>query len=167
MMNKRSWILAAVAALLLVEFLGFIALLILVFPLAYVVLRWKERRKAKETPAQAVYRSLDEAVQALGEPTDTITLNATLGNELNGVILVYAAIRQLVVQGWVYPFASIRDISVVNSATPYYIGEYQLLVFTEEETLRLPVGYDNEYARNLAVRLWQQVKGSDEADKPA
>ena len=105
MMNKRSWILAAVAALLLVEFLGFVALLILVFP--------------------------------------------------------------LVVQGRVYPFASIRDISVVNSATPYYIGEYQLLVFTEKETLRLPVGYDNEYARNLAVRLWQQVKGSDEADKPA
>ena len=111
-MGKSRWLLAAVAAFLLVQFLGFVALLVLIFPLAYIALRWKERRKAKEMPVQTVYRSLDEAVQALGEPTDTITLNATLGNELNGVILVYADARRLVVQGRVYPFASIRDISV-------------------------------------------------------
>ena len=166
-MGKSRWLLAAVAAFLLVQFLGFVALLVLIFPLAYIALRWKEKRKGKNLTIQTVYHSLAEVVEDMGEPNDTITLNAALGNELTGVILVYTDARRLIVQGRVYPFASIRDISVVNSATPYYIGEYQLLVFTEEETLRLPVGYDNEYARNLAVRLWQQVKGSDEADKPA
>ena len=158
-MGKSRWLLAAVAAFLLVQFLGFVALLVLIFPLAYIALRWKEKRKGKNLTIQTVYHSLAEVVEDMGEPNDTITLNAARGNELGGVILVYAAARQLIVQGRAYPFEAVRDISFVNSATPYTVGEYQLLIFTEQETLRLPVGYDNEYARDLAIRLWQLVKG--------
>ena len=158
-MGKSRWLLAAVAAFLLVQFLGFVALLVLIFPLAYIALRWKEKRKAKNLTIQTVYHSLAEVVEDMGEPNDTITLNAALGNELTGVILVYTDARRLIVQGRVYPFDTILDISFVNSATPYTIGEYQLLIFTKQETLRLPVGYDNEYARDLAIRLWQLVKG--------
>ena len=158
-MGKSRWLLAAVAAFLLVQFLGFVALLVLIFPLAYIALRWKEKRKGKNLTIQTVYHSLAEVVEDMGEPNDTITLNAALGNELTGVILVYTDARRLIVQGRVYPFDTILDISFVNSATPYTIGEYQLLIFTKQETLRLPVGYDNEYARDLAIRLWQLVKG--------
>lgn len=158
-MGKSRWLLAAVAAFLLVQFLGFVALLVLIFPLAYIALRWKEKRKGKNLTIQTVYHSLAEVVEDMGEPNDTITLNAALGNEVTGVILVYTDARRLIVQGRVYPFDTILDISFVNSATPYTIGEYQLLIFTKQETLRLPVGYDNEYARDLAIRLWQLVKG--------
>ncbi|MBO1362243.1 hypothetical protein JHU38_00345 [Prevotella sp. A2931] len=158
-MGKSRWLLAAVAAFLLVQFLGFVALLVLIFPLAYIALRWKEKRKGKNLTIQTVYHSLAEVVEDMGEPNDTITLNAALGNELTGVILVYTDARRLIVQGRIYPFDTILDISFVNSATPYTIGEYQLLIFTKQETLRLPVGYDNEYARDLAIRLWQLVKG--------
>ncbi len=158
-MGKSRWLLAAVAAFLLVQFLGFVALLVLIFPLAYIALRWKEKRKGKNLTIQTVYHSLAEVVEDMGEPNDTITLNAALGNELTGVILVYTDARRLIVQGRVYPFDTILDISFVNSATPYTFGEYQLLIFTKQETLRLPVGYDNEYARDLAIRLWQLVKG--------
>ena len=158
-MGKSRWLLAAVAAFLLVQFLGFVALLVLIFPLAYIALRWKEKRKGKNLTIQTVYHSLAEVVEDMGEPNDTITLNAALGNELTGVILVYTDARRLIAQGRVYPFDTILDISFVNSATPYTIGEYQLLIFTKQETLRLPVGYDNEYARDLAIRLWQLVKG--------
>lgn len=158
-MDKSRWLLAAVAAFLLVHFFGFVALLVLIFPLAYITLRRKEKRKAKNLTAQTVYHSLAEVVENMGEPTDTITLNAALGNELTGVILVYTDARQLIARGQIYPFDTIRDISFVNSATPYTVGEYQLLIFTEQETLRLPVGYDNEYARDLAIRLWQLIKG--------
>ena len=158
-MDKSRWLLVAVAAFLLVQFLGFVALLVLIFPLAYIALRWKEKRKGKNLTIQTVYHSLAEVVEDMGEPNDTITLNAALGNELTGVILVYTDARRLIAQGRVYPFDTILDISFVNSATPYTIGEYQLLIFTKQETLRLPVGYDNEYARDLAIRLWQLVKG--------
>lgn len=158
-MDKSRWLLAAVAAFLLVHFFGFVALLVLIFPLAYITLHRKEKRKAKNLTAQTVYHSLAEVVENMGEPTDTITLNAALGNELTGVILVYTDARQLIARGQIYPFDTIRDISFVNSATPYTAGEYQLLIFTEQETLRLPVGYDNEYARDLAIRLWQSIKG--------
>ena len=158
-MGKSRWLLAAVAAFLLVQFLGFVALLVLIFPLAYIALRWKEKRKGKNLTIQTVYHSLAEVVEDMGEPNDTITLNAALGNEVTGVILVYTDARRLIVQGRIYPFDTILDISFVNSATPYTIGEYQLLIFTKQETLRLPVGYDNEYARDLAIRLWQLVKG--------
>ena len=158
-MGKSRWLLAAVAAFLLVQFLGFVALLVLIFPLAYIALRWKEKRKGKNLTIQTVYHSLAEVVEDMGEPNDTITLKAALGNEVTGVILVYTDARRLIVQGRVYPFDTILDISFVNSATPYTIGEYQLLIFTKQETLRLPVGYDNEYARDLAIRLWQLVKG--------
>ena len=158
-MGKSRWLLAAVAAFLLVQFLGFVALLVLIFPLAYIALRWKEKRKGKNLTIQTVYHSLAEVVEDMGEPNDTITLNAALGNELTGVILVYTDARRLIAQGRIYPFDTILDISFVNSATPYTIGEYQLLIFTKQETLRLPVGYDNEYARDLAIRLWQLVKG--------
>ena len=158
-MGKSRWLLAAVAAFLLVQFLGFVALLVLIFPLAYIALRWKEKRKGKNLTIQTVYHSLAEVVEDMGEPNDTITLNAALGNEVTGVILVYTDARRLIAQGRVYPFDTILDISFVNSATPYTIGEYQLLIFTKQETLRLPVGYDNEYARDLAIRLWQLVKG--------
>ena len=158
-MGKSRWLLAAVAAFLLVQFLGFVALLVLIFPLAYIALRWKEKRKGKNLTIQTVYHSLAEVVEDMGEPNDTITLNAALGNEVTGVILVYTDARRLIVQGRVYPFDTILDISFVNSATPYTFGEYQLLIFTKQETLRLPVGYDNEYARDLAIRLWQLVKG--------
>ena len=158
-MGKSRWLLAAVAAFLLVQFLGFVALLVLIFPLAYIALRWKEKRKGKNLTIQTVYHSLAEVVEDMGEPNDTITLNAALGNEVTGVILVYTDTRRLIAQGRVYPFDTILDISFVNSATPYTIGEYQLLIFTKQETLRLPVGYDNEYARDLAIRLWQLVKG--------
>ena len=158
-MGKSRWLLAAIAAFLLVQFLGFVALLVLIFPLAYIALRWKEKRKGKNLTIQTVYHSLAEVVEDMGEPNDTITLNAALGNEVTGVILVYTDARRLIVQGRVYPFDTILDISFVNSATPYTFGEYQLLIFTKQETLRLPVGYDNEYARDLAIRLWQLVKG--------
>ena len=158
-MGKSRWLLAAVAAFLLVQFLGFVALLVLIFPLAYIALRWKEKRKGKNLTIQTVYHSLAEVVEDMGEPNDTITLNAALGNEVTGVILVYTDARRLIVQGRIYPFDTILDISFVNSATPYTFGEYQLLIFTKQETLRLPVGYDNEYARDLAIRLWQLVKG--------
>ena len=158
-MGKSRWLLAAVAAFLLVQFLGFVALLVLIFPLAYIALRWKEKRKGKNLTIQTVYHSLAEVVEDMGEPNDTITLNAALGNEVTGVILVYTDARRLIAQGRVYPFDTILDISFVNSATPYTFGEYQLLIFTKQETLRLPVGYDNEYARDLAIRLWQLVKG--------
>ena len=157
-MDKSRWLLAAVAAFLLVHFFGFVALLVLIFPLAYITLHRKEKCKAKNLTAQTVYHSLAEVVEDMGEPTDTITLNAALGNELTGVILVYTDARRLIAQGRVYPFDTNRDISFVNSATPDTVGECHLLIFTEQETLRLPVGYDNEYARDLAIRLWQLVK---------
>ena len=116
-MGKSRWLLAAVAAFLLVQFLGFVALLVLIFPLAYIALRWKEKRKAKNLTIQTVYHSLAEVVEDMGEPNDTITLNAALGNELTGVILVYTDARRLIVQGRIY--LSTRFLTLVSSIVPH------------------------------------------------
>jgi len=93
----------------------------------------------------------------LGAPDDIVVLNATQANEPAGTILLYDTERLMVIRGEVYPYAAIRDISYVNGATPYTVDEYQVLIFTEDATLRLPVGYDGAFAAAIMSQLYAHL----------
>src|SRR3712207_3418026 len=125
-------------ALLLTDSLTLL-LLLLVLPAAHYAWKWKERKAQNTTADRQLFATLEEATARLGAPDDIVVLNATQANEPAGTILLYDTERLMVIRGEVYPYAAIRDISYVNGATPYTVDEYQVLIFTEDATLRLPV----------------------------
>ena len=59
------------------------------------------------------------------------------------------------------PFDSITGVSSKNSATPYTIGEYQIIINTNDKqmgTLRFNAGYDRHYATEAAAQVLHALK---------
>ena len=80
---------------------------------------------------------------------DVVVIDASRANEPFGVILVYHSGRFLIAAGKRIPFDSITGISAKNSATPYTVGQYQILINTSDKqlgTLHLNAGYDAQFA---------------------
>ncbi len=156
-MRKYPIIIVLVAIVLLLTNSLALLLLLLVLPPAHYVWKWKERKAQKATTDRLSFATLEDATKRLGQPDDIAVLNAAQGNEPAGTILFYDTERLMVIRGEVYPYAAIRDISYVNAATPYSADEYQVLIYTDEGTLRLPVGYDGAFAATIMSRLYAHL----------
>lgn len=156
-MRKYPIIIVLVAiVLLLTNSLALLLLLLVLLP-AHYAWKWKERKAQKATTDRLSFATLEDATARLGQPDDIVVLNATQGNEPAGTILFYDEARLMVIRGTTYPYAAIRDISYVNAATPYSVDQYQVLIYTDEAILRLPVGYDGEFAAAITSRLYAHL----------
>ena len=167
---NRGTILAVVAMVVLVACSNWMVLLVfasaLLLGYIYREMRGRYLQKEEESAHGRVYQSMEEAVAALGDPDESITTDATRANELSGAVLVYKQHGLLVVAGEEVNLADIADVNVVNRATPYTVGQHQI-VFTlrrkDNPYVRIDVGYDAEYAGTVAEEIMSAI--SEDAPK--
>ena len=155
----------AVLAIFLVAFQvnGFVLFALVLF----VPLFFYRKRKHKDEPDDSHLLSLDEATAQYGEPDDCIVADATRGNETAGCILVYRQKRLMVIAGDPVSMDDIIDVTTVNMATPYTVGQYQLVLTTRRpgrEYIRMEVGLDAAWAKDVATEVIDAIKGRREAE---
>lgn len=162
---KKQILLAAIAiaaiVLLALYYNGFVLFALVLFIPLFL---WrKSANKDDESEPHVNKLTLDEAVNQYGEPDEHIVVDATLANESAGCILVYKDKRLLVVAGEPVGMGSVTDVSTVNTATPYTIGQYQLVLTTNiagRQYIRVNVGMDAEWARNVAMQVIDAMRKS-------
>lgn len=165
---NRNTIFLAVAAILLV-FYDLLVLLVFAIAVGLVFLygRWRDqhlKEEEKSLPSDT-FGSLEEVVAALGDPDESITTDATRANELPGAVLVYRKLGLLVVAGEKVYLADIADVNVANRATPYTVGQHQIVFALRRKDnpyVRIDVGYDAEYARIVAEEVMNAINGTSQ-----
>lgn len=158
---KRNDILAiiAVIAIILVAlcFNGYVIFALLIF---LPILIYRITRK-KDNHDTVKLMTIDDAHTEYGEPDEVIVADATRANESAGCILVYKQKRVLIVAGEPISIDDITDVTSVNTATPYTVGQYQVVFTTkraDRQYIRLDVGMDAEWARNVAMQVIDAMK---------
>lgn len=131
--------------------------LVLFFPF----LIWRISRK-KDARLQAVPRlTIDEAHGKYGEPDGSIIVDATRANEAEGCILVYKQRRLFVIAGEPVGMDTIADVTSLNTATPYTVGQYQVVLTTtlsDRQYIRIDAGMDAEWAKDVAMEIIDAMK---------
>lgn len=131
--------------------------LVLFFPF----LIWRISRK-KDARLQAVpCLTVDEAHAKYGEPDGSIVVDATRANEAEGCILVYKQRRLFVIAGESVGMDTIADVTSLNTATPYTVGQYQVVLTTtlsDRQYIRIDAGMDAEWAKDVAMEIIDAMK---------
>lgn len=102
--------------------------------------------------------SVDDYVEAHGEPEAVVVLDATRSNELNSVILVYE--HELVVNGEPIERSKVTNVTFNNANNPYVNSDYQLVLTTtipDKTTVKTRVGSDSQWASEVATQLAQYI----------
>ena len=143
----------ALLALILIVCGWWLAALLLLLIYGIVLLLYKRSKKAQwlidGDPSDK--ETLDTIIAQYGQPDDVVVI----------VILIYSAARFLIAAGKRIPFDCITSISAKNSATPYTVGQYQILINTNDKllgTLHLNAGYDAQFATNAATQVLHALK---------
>ena len=162
--NNILLIITAILALILTAvFFNAYALLALLIFLPFLFWRILTKKDEKARCKEHKQLTLEDAIKLYGEPDESILVDATRANEATGCILVYHKLRVLIVAGEPVNFDDITDVSSYNSATPYTIGQYQILLTTKHKDhryIRLDAGLDAEWAKNVAMEIIDAMKWS-------
>ena len=159
---KRHIVLAVIAIILLTFYLVTYAgpyglLMLLAIPLAYFLLRIRERTET----TGVTYASVEEVEQKYGEPDDVVVLDASRANELPALILFYPANDVVVVAGEELKLSNLVSVMPKNMATPYTVDEYAVIISTNDPNrpiIQLRVGYDGGLAREIATQIDTHIR---------
>ena len=159
---KRNIVLAVIAIILLTFYLVTYAgpyglLMLLAIPLAYFLLRIRERAET----TGVTYASVEEVEQKYGEPDDVVVLDASRANELPALILFYPANDVVVVAGEELKLSNLVSVMPKNMATPYTVDEYAVIISTNDPNrpiIQLRVGYDGGLAREIATQIDTHIR---------
>ncbi len=158
---KRNILLSALAilAIYLVAFCfnAYVLLALVVFIPVFLFRKYLH----KDEVASSSMLTLDEANAEYGEPDDCVVVDATRANEVAGCILVYKAKRLLLVAGEPLGMDDVVDVATVNTATPYTLGQYQLVITTRKpgrEYVRMDAGLDSGWAMEVAKQVIDALK---------
>ena len=149
----------AIVAIVLVAFKlnGFVPLALAVL-LPIIIFRKQMHKDAAFTKRLL---TMEEAVAQYGDPDDCIIVDATCANEAAGCILVFKQKRMLVIAGEPISMDDITDVATVNTATPYTLGQYQVVITTRKpgrEYVRVDTGFDSGWAREVATQVINVLK---------
>ena len=154
---KRAVIFPVIAIVLLAVMYGpYLLLLLLVIPIGYFFIKQQE----KTVPPRVNYACVEDVEAKYGEPEDVVVLDATKGNELEGVILFYPAQDKMIVVGEEMKLSDLEGVMPKNLATPYVADEYAVILTTKDPlrpTIRLRVGYDGGLAGEIAGQIDKHV----------
>lgn len=162
-MQRKNIILSAVAIvaiiLLVLYYNSYILLGLLLFIPFFL---WRKfARKDEKAGEQPTFMTMDEVEKEYGQPDSNIVVDATRAYEPLGSIWVYRQPRILVVGGVPVSMDNIKEVTSVNMATPYTVGQYQLVLVMKsgpQEYIRLNVGYDAEWAMKVAAEVIEAIK---------
>ncbi len=159
-MKKILISIVAIVAIVLVTFKlnGYVLLALMVFIPIFLF----RKHYHKDTVATRSLLTMEEANAEYGEPDDCIVVDATCANEAAGCILVYKAKGLLLVAGEPLNIDDVVDVATVNTATPYTLGQYQLVLTTRKpgrEYVRVDAGFDSGWAREVATQVIDVLRG--------
>lgn len=159
---KRSTLLAVLAVVgIVITAIAYNPMVLVA--LVFLVIAYIVTEKVLPKPGKASAGPMDaaSAAMAYGEPDDVIVTDATRANEPTGSILVYLDRGILLVAGEPVNIDDIIDVASVNTATPYTVGQYQVVLTTRDKRrqyVRIDVGYDGEWAMGVAEQVIDAVK---------
>ena len=158
---KRNIILSALAilaiCLVVLNFNAYVLLALVVFIPVFIFRKYLH----KDAVAPHALLTLEEAHAEYGEPDDCVVVDATRANEMAGCILVYKTKRLMVVAGEPLAMDDVVDVATVNTATPYTLGQYQLVITTRKpgrEYVRMDAGLDSGWAMEVAKQVIDALK---------
>ncbi len=158
---KRNIILSALAilaiCLVVLNFNAYVLLALVVFIPVFILRKYLH----KDAVAPHALLTLEEANAEFGEPDDCVVVDATRANEMAGCILVYKVKRLMVVAGEPLAMDDVVDVATVNTATPYTLGQYQLVITTRKsgrEYVRMDAGLDSGWAMEVAKQVIDALK---------
>lgn len=99
-------------------------------------------------------QTVDELTDRYGDPDDLILLDASRGNEAEGVVLVYDTF--MVINGEKINKSDITEVTFNNAAIAYFPDDYQVILNSKNPrnpSIRLHVGYERKWTMKIVELL--------------
>lgn len=146
-MMKKDNILKVIAAALS-------AVLVTPFTLLFT---WR-KKKPEDSSESRKNKTVDELIAKYGDPDDIILLDASRGNEAEGVVLVYDSM--MIINGEKINKSDISEVTFKNAAIAYLPDDYQVILISKNPKIpqiQLHVGYERKWAMKVVEQLQHHV----------
>lgn len=146
-MMKKDNILKVIAAALS-------AVLVTPFTLLFT---WR-KKKPEDSSESRKNKTVDELIAKYGDPDDIILLDASRGNEAEGVVLVYDSM--MIINGEKINKSDISEVTFKNAAIAYLPDDYQVILNSKNPKIpqiQLHVGYERKWAMKVVEQLQHHV----------
>lgn len=124
-----------------------------------VKLFWnKKQSKMVPDPKKNHPKTIDELIAKYGDPDDIILLDASRGNEAEGVVLVYDSM--MIINGEKINKSDISEVTFKNAAIAYLPDDYQVILISKNPKIpqiQLHVGYERKWAMKIVEQLQHHV----------
>ncbi|MBQ4485210.1 MAG: hypothetical protein II934_09470 [Prevotella sp.] len=124
-----------------------------------VKLFWnKKQSKIVPDPKKNHPKTVDELIAKYGDPDDIILLDASRGNEAEGVVLVYDSM--MIINGEKINKSDISEVTFKNAAIAYLPDDYQVILISKNPKIpqiQLHVGYERKWAMKVVEQLQHHV----------
>ena len=146
-MMKKDNILKVIAAALS-------AVLVTPFTLLFT---WR-KKKPEDSSESRKNKTVDELIAKYGDPDDIILLDASRGNDAEGVVLVYDS--TMIINGEKINKSDISEVTFKNAAIAYLPDDYQVILGSKNPkipSIQLHVGYERKWAMKVVEQLQHHV----------
>lgn len=146
-MMKKNNILKVIAAALS-------AVLVTPFTLLFT---WR-KKKPEDSSESRKNKTVDELIAKYGDPDDIILLDASRGNEVDSVVLVYDSM--MIINGEKINKSDISEVTFKNAAIAYLPDDYQVILISKNPKIpqiQLHVGYERKWAMKVVEQLQHHV----------
>ena len=120
-----------------------------------VKLFWnKKQSKIVPDPKKNHPKTVDELIAKYGDPDDIVLLDASRGNEAEGVVLVYDS--TMMINGEKINKSDISEVTFKNAAIAYLPDDYQVILISKNPkipSIQLHVGYERKWAMKIVEQL--------------
>ena len=124
-----------------------------------VKLFWnKKQSKMVPDPKKNHPKTVDELIAKYGDPDDIILLDASRGNEVDSVVLVYDSM--MMINGEKINKSDISEVTFKNAAIAYLPDDYQVILNSKNPKIppiQLHVGYERKWAMKVVEQLQHHV----------
>ena len=118
---------------------------------------WR-KKKPEDSSESRKNKTVDELIAKYGDPDDIILLDASRGNEVDSVVLVYNS--TMMINGEKINKSDISEVTFKNAAIAYLPDDYQVILISKNPKIpqiQLHVGYERKWAMKVVEQLQHHV----------
>ena len=118
---------------------------------------WR-KKKPEDSSESRKNKTVDELIAKYGDPDDIILLDASRGNEVDSVVLVYDS--TMMINGEKINKSDISEVTFKNAAIAYLPDDYQVILISKNPNIpqiQLHVGYERKWAMKVVEQLQHHV----------
>ena len=118
---------------------------------------WR-KKKPEDSSESRKNKTVDELIAKYGDPDDIILLDASRGNEVDSVVLVYDS--TMMINGEKINKSDISEVTFKNAAIAYLPDDYQVILISKNPKIppiQLHVGYERKWAMRVVEQLQHHV----------